>query len=62
VVVVDGAEPATADDETVAAAVREALAAGLSARDAAAEVAETLHVSRNRAYAATQAGKPGGRR
>ena len=62
VVVVAGAEPAEVDDDTVAAAVAEARAAGLSARDAAAEVAATLNVSRNRAYAATQAGKPGGRR
>ena len=62
VVAVAGAEPAEVDDETAAAAVAEALAAGLSARDAAAEVAATLSVSRNRAYAATQAGKPGGRR
>jgi 16S rRNA (cytidine1402-2'-O)-methyltransferase len=62
VVVVEGAAPIAVDDETVAAAVAEALAAGLSARDAAAEVAANLDVPRNRAYAATRAGKPGGRR
>jgi len=61
VVVVAGAEPSPVDDDTVAAAVAEALTAGLSARDAAAEVATSLNVSRNRAYAATRGGKPGGR-
>ena len=59
VVVLDGAAPAAVDDETVAAAVAEALAAGLSARDAAAEVASVLDVPRNRAYAAIKAGKAG---
>ena len=34
----------------------EARGAGLSARDAAAEVAERLGVARNRAYAATRSG------
>lgn len=62
VVVVAGAPPQPVDDEAVAAAVAEALAAGLSARDAAAEVAEALDIPRNRAYAATRAGKPEGRR
>lgn len=58
VVVVAGVEPATeADDEMVAAAVTVALAAGLSARDAASTVAENLGVSRNRAYTAVQAAK-----
>jgi 16S rRNA (cytidine1402-2'-O)-methyltransferase len=62
VVVVEGAAPPEVGDDAVAAAVDEALAAGLSARDAAAEVAESLGVARNRAYAATRKGKPGGRR
>lgn len=39
------------DDETVEAAVAEALSAGRSARDAADEVAEALGVPRRRAYA-----------
>jgi 16S rRNA (cytidine1402-2'-O)-methyltransferase len=62
VVVVQGAPPPEVGDEEIAAAVAEALAAGLSARDAAAEVAESLGVPRNRAYAATRAGKDGGGR
>ena len=62
VLVVAGAEAVPVDDEAVQAAVAEALAAGLSARDAAAEVAERLGVTRNRAYAATRAGDAGGRR
>jgi 16S rRNA (cytidine1402-2'-O)-methyltransferase len=62
VVVVAGAAPPEVSDAAVEAAVDEALAAGLSARDAAAEVAERLGVARNRAYAATRKGKPGGRR
>jgi len=62
VVVLAGAEPVEVDDDAVAAAVADALGAGLSARDAAAEVAAVLNVPRNRAYAATRAGKPGGGR
>jgi 16S rRNA (cytidine1402-2'-O)-methyltransferase len=46
-----GAAPAAAPgDDEVEAAVREALASGASARDAATEVASTLDVPRNRAY------------
>ncbi|HEV3226417.1 MAG TPA: 16S rRNA (cytidine(1402)-2'-O)-methyltransferase [Acidimicrobiales bacterium] len=53
VVVLDGAaEPAPASDDQIDAAVRAALARGLSARDAAAEVAESLGVAKRRAYAA----------
>jgi len=59
VVVIAGAGPVEVDDEAVATAVAEALAAGLSNRDAAAEVAATLGISRNRAYTAT---RPGNRR
>ena len=62
VVVVAGGPPPEVDDAAVAAAVAEAMAAGLSARDAAAEVAEALDIPRNRAYAATRAGKSEGRR
>ena len=62
VIVVGGAPPAAVTDEEVAAAVAESRAAGLSARDAAAEVAERLGVTRNRAYAASRAGDAGGRR
>ena len=62
VVVVGGAAPAGVTDDEVASAVAEARAAGLSARDAAAEVAERLGVTRNRAYAATRDGDAGGRR
>jgi len=56
VVVVGGAAPPEVGDHEVAAAVAEARGAGLSARDAAAEVAERLGVARNRAYAATRSG------
>ena len=62
VVVVGGAPPEPVTDEEVAAAVVEARAAGLTARDAAIEVAERLGVTRNRAYAATREGTTGGRR
>ncbi len=55
VVVVGGAPPPEVGDEEVAAAVAEARAAGLSARDTAREVAERLGVPRNRVYAATRA-------
>jgi 16S rRNA (cytidine1402-2'-O)-methyltransferase len=55
VVIVGGAPLPEVGDAEVAAAVAEARAAGLSARDAAIEVAEHLGVSRNRAYAATRA-------
>lgn len=49
--VLGGAPPAEAPtDDAVAEAARAALAAGLSARDAAAEVAAGLGISRNRAY------------
>lgn len=53
VVVVGPASAAAAepDDETVEAAVEEALAAGRSARDAADEVADALGIARRRAYA-----------
>jgi len=58
VVVLEGApgrEPA--DDDTVLAAIRDELAAGLSTRDAARAVASRLDVPRRRAYAlATGAG------
>jgi 16S rRNA (cytidine1402-2'-O)-methyltransferase len=51
VVVIGGApEPAAADPESVEAAVRDALAGGASARDAAAEVAERLGVPKRQAY------------
>jgi 16S rRNA (cytidine1402-2'-O)-methyltransferase len=51
VVVVDGApEPPAADDTAVASAVRAAMAAGSSARDAAAAVAVRLGVQKRRAY------------
>lgn len=50
-VVLGGASEADAPtDEAVAEAARAALAIGLSARDAAAEVAADLGISRNRAY------------
>ncbi len=62
VVVVGGAEPPEVSDDEVAIAVDEARTAGLSARDAAAEVADRLGVARNRAYAATRPGQPGARR
>jgi 16S rRNA (cytidine1402-2'-O)-methyltransferase len=43
-------EPAGPDEETVERAARDALAAGASARDAAASVAQELGVSKRRAY------------
>ena len=42
--------PTAASDDEVLSAVREALARGLSARDAASEVARTLGVPKRRAY------------
>ncbi|MGA0063816.1 MAG: 16S rRNA (cytidine(1402)-2'-O)-methyltransferase [Ilumatobacteraceae bacterium] len=51
VIVIDAApEPSAATDDDVVLAVRERIAAGASTRDAAAEVAEQLGVSRRRAY------------
>lgn len=51
VLVVEGAPaPPGADDEAIETAVREALTAGLSPRDAAASVAASLDVPRRRAY------------
>jgi 16S rRNA (cytidine1402-2'-O)-methyltransferase len=51
VLVIDGApEAAGASDDEVLSAVQEALARGLSARDAASEVARTLGVPKRRAY------------
>lgn len=51
VLVIDGApEAADATDDEVLSAVREALARGLSARDAASEVARALGVPKRRAY------------
>jgi 16S rRNA (cytidine1402-2'-O)-methyltransferase len=51
VLVIDGApEPADASDDEVLSAVREALGRGLSARDAASEVARALGVPKRRAY------------
>ena len=52
VIVVDGRTvvAAAVTDEAIAAAVEEALGRGLSARDAAAEVAATLGVPKRRAY------------
>ena len=51
VVVLGGAaEPAPVDDDTLAEALAEQLAAGLGRRDAAAAVAARLGVARNRAY------------
>lgn len=51
VVVVDGAPPApVADDELIARVVDEALASGLSVRDAADRAATTLGVQRRAAY------------
>jgi 16S rRNA (cytidine1402-2'-O)-methyltransferase len=63
VVVVEGApEPPAADAESVEAAVRDALAGGASARDAAAQVAERLGVPKRQAYdlavALTRAERP----
>ena len=58
VVVLHGAPPrAEPDDAEVDAAVRAALAADLSVRDAAAEVAAALGVARRRAYAAASAAR-----
>jgi 16S rRNA (cytidine1402-2'-O)-methyltransferase len=52
VVVVDGApEAPPPTDDDLAAALRSRLAAGLSPRDAAAEVASTFNVPKRRAYA-----------
>lgn len=50
VVVLDGAPAAAVDDDAVNAALRAALAAGASVRDAADEVAAALGVRRRRAY------------
>ena len=51
VLVIDGAPaPDVASDDEVLVAVREALARGLSARDAASEVARSLGVPKRRAY------------
>ena len=51
VLVIDGAPEATdASDDEVLSAVRDALARGLSARDAASEVARMLGVPKRRAY------------
>jgi 16S rRNA (cytidine1402-2'-O)-methyltransferase len=53
VIVIDGAPPAgDATDDQVLAAVHDALARGLSARDAAAVVAGALGIPKRRAYAA----------
>ena len=60
------ASPAEADDETLRAALRAALAAGRSPKDAVAEVAVTLGTPRNRVYRLSlelkrgQAGAKGG--
>ena len=52
VLVVDGAPPPEpAGEDELVAAIRERLARGASARDAAREVARELHVPRRRAYA-----------
>ncbi len=52
VVVLEGApEAPDADDPAIEAELRRALAAGVSARDAAAEVARSLGVAKRRAYA-----------
>ena len=60
VVVVEGAGPeAEPDDAAVTAALRDALAQGASTRDAAADVAADLGVSRRRAYQLAL-GIPGG--
>ena len=53
VIVLDGAPaPDAASDDDIASAVVDALARGLSARDAAAVVASALGVAKRRAYAA----------
>ncbi len=59
VIVLDGAPgPEPADDEDVARAVQAHLAAGDSARDTAAAVAEELGISRRRAYDAAVRADP----
>jgi 16S rRNA (cytidine1402-2'-O)-methyltransferase len=56
VLVIDGAPPAdAATDDEVLDAVRAAMARGLSARDAASEVARTLGVPKRRAYSLAHA-------
>lgn len=52
VIVIDAAavQEVAIGDETIAAALREARAAGATARDAAAEVASVLGISKRRAY------------
>lgn len=50
VLVLGPARPRTPSDEEIAAALTEALDAGLSARDAATTVAQHLGISRNRTY------------
>lgn len=56
VVVLSGAaEPEVAGDGQIVASLQEALAEGLSTRDAAARVAADLHVPRRRAYGAAVA-------
>lgn len=52
VLVLEGATSMVAGDEEIRSAMVEALAAGVSMRDAANEVAASLGVSRRRAYAA----------
>jgi 16S rRNA (cytidine1402-2'-O)-methyltransferase len=52
VIVLEGApEPPDPDDPAIEAGLRRALAAGVSPRDAAAEVARSLGVAKRRAYA-----------
>lgn len=50
VLVIEGRPPRPAGEDDVRAAVRERVAAGLSKKDAAAEVAELLGVAKRRAY------------
>ena len=57
VLVLGGAAPVEASDEAVAAAAGSAVAAGRSAKDAAAIVAAQLGVSRRRAYDAVVAAR-----
>lgn len=57
VLVLGGAAPAEATDEDVAAAAGAAVAAGRSAKDAAAQVAAELGVSKRRAYDAVVAAR-----
>jgi 16S rRNA (cytidine1402-2'-O)-methyltransferase len=60
VLVIDGApQAAPVRDEDVAVAVQEALASGLSARDAATEVARELGVAKRRAYAVAVGSRAG---